>query len=385
MKKILLIHNKYRNIGGEDVAVQNEIKFLKKYYTVKVLYFDNVINRSSYIKQIISFFLNSNKESIRLTKIAIEDFQPDLVYVHNTWFKASVGIFKLLKKNNLQTFIKLHNFRYDCTRSYFIKNHLSQKETCPACGLRYRKFKIFNKYFENSYLKSLFAIIYGRAYFKVLTDNYFNLFVLTKFHRDYLFNLGIKKDNIYVLPNSIKITDKISATLGERYILYAGRISSEKGVEELIKTYLRIDDIGLKLKIIGDGPTLKKLINQYRNPNIEFLGELQNSKVIEIMEKASVVITATKLFEGQPTLLCEASSLGIPSIFPETGGIKEFFPDDYQLSFKLFDYIDLQQKLNLISNPQLFKKIGKENKKFLFNYLDENRLLGIFQKGIDGK
>ena len=127
MKKILLIHNKYRNIGGEDVAVQNEINFLKKHYNVKVLYFDNVINPSSYINQIISFLLNSNKESIRLTKIAIEEFQPDLVYVHNTWFKASVGIFKLLKKNNLQTFIKVHNFRYDCTKSYFIKNHLSQK------------------------------------------------------------------------------------------------------------------------------------------------------------------------------------------------------------------------------------------------------------------
>ncbi len=384
MKKILLIHNKYRNIGGEDVAVQNEINFLKKHYNVKVLYFDNVINPSSYINQIISFLLNSNKESIRLTKIAIEEFQPDLVYVHNTWFKASVGIFKLLKKNNLQTFIKVHNFRYDCTRSYFIKNHLSQKEACPACGLQYRKFKIFNKYFENSYLKSLFAIIYGRAYFKVLTDDFFNLFVLTKFHRDYLFSLGIKKDKVEVLPNSIKITDKTMATLGERFILYAGRISSEKGVEELIKTYLRMDNIGLKLKIIGDGPALKKLINQYKNVNIEFLGELQNSKVIEIMEKASVVITATKLYEGQPTLLCEASSLGIPSIFPETGGIKEFFPDDYQLSFKHFDYIDLEQKLNLISNPELLKKIGKENKKYLFNYLDENRLLEVFQKGIDG-
>ena len=99
MKKILIIHNKYSNIGGEDVAVQNEINFLKKYYDVKVLYFDNVIKPKSYIKQTISFLLNSNNESIKLTKIVIEDFQPDLVYVHNTWFKASVGIFKLLKKN----------------------------------------------------------------------------------------------------------------------------------------------------------------------------------------------------------------------------------------------------------------------------------------------
>ena len=384
MKKILIIHNKYRNIGGEDVAVQNEINFLKKYYDVKVLYFDNVIKPKSYIKQTISFLLNSNNESIKLTKIVIEDFQPDLVYVHNTWFKASVGIFKILKKNNIKNFIKIHNFRYDCTRSYFIKNHLKQNKICPACGLQFQKFKVFNKYFENSYLKSLFAIIYGKAYFKVLTDDYFNLFVLTEFHRDYLVSIGIKKDKIYVLPNSIQFTNKSLNESNERFILYAGRISSEKGVEEIIKTYLKNEDIGLKLKIIGQGPALQKLINKYKDQNIEFLGELQNSKVIEIMEKAMVVVTATKLFEGQPTLLCEASSLGVPSIFPETGGIKEFFPDQYQLSFKQFDYIELGQKFNLISDVELLKKIGKENNKYLFNYLDENRLLEIFQKGIDG-
>ena len=30
-------------------------------------------------------------------KKKIEEFEPNVVYVHNTWFKASVGIFKLLE------------------------------------------------------------------------------------------------------------------------------------------------------------------------------------------------------------------------------------------------------------------------------------------------
>ena len=29
MKKILVVHNKYQQLGGEDVAVENEIQFLK--------------------------------------------------------------------------------------------------------------------------------------------------------------------------------------------------------------------------------------------------------------------------------------------------------------------------------------------------------------------
>jgi len=30
MKKILVVHNKYRERGGEDIAVDNEINILKK-------------------------------------------------------------------------------------------------------------------------------------------------------------------------------------------------------------------------------------------------------------------------------------------------------------------------------------------------------------------
>ena len=35
MKKILVIHNKYREIGGEDIAVENELTLLKKLFIVK--------------------------------------------------------------------------------------------------------------------------------------------------------------------------------------------------------------------------------------------------------------------------------------------------------------------------------------------------------------
>ena len=43
MKKILVIHNRYKNIGGEDIAIKAEIQFLKKYYEVEILYYDNSI------------------------------------------------------------------------------------------------------------------------------------------------------------------------------------------------------------------------------------------------------------------------------------------------------------------------------------------------------
>ena len=41
MKKILVIHNRYQIIRGEDIAVTNEVELLKKYYEVRTVYFDN--------------------------------------------------------------------------------------------------------------------------------------------------------------------------------------------------------------------------------------------------------------------------------------------------------------------------------------------------------
>jgi len=92
------------------------------------------------------------------------------------------------------------------------------------------------------------------------------------------------------------------------------------------------------------------------------------------------VVTATKLLEGQPTLLCEASILGIPAIFPTTGGVSEFFPNNYRLSFKQYDYEDLFSKLNMLSDDNLLREIGKENKDYISSYLNDAKLIDKFEK-----
>ena len=89
-----------------------------------------------------------------------------------------------------------------------------------------------------------------------------------------------------------------------------------------------------------------------------------------------------KLFEGQPTVLCEASMLGAPSLFPDTGGISEFFPEDYDLSFKQFDYQDLTQKFVYASKNDL-SEYGSKNYEFLKSKLNEDSLIERFNLILD--
>ena len=378
MKKILVIHNRYLEKGGEDIAVNHEVELLKDKFNVKELYFDNEIN--NYLSQAFYFLINKNIKSISRLRNILNDYEPDLVYVHNTWFKASLGIFQELEKHNQNTVIKLHNFRYLCTNSLSIKNHLNGKRTCPACGMNKGK-KVFNKYFQNSYLKSLLVIYYGKKYFKIISSSKFKILVLTNFHKNYFIDKNIST-NVSVLNNFVSIIEEQEKDFDD-YMVYAGRISKEKGVKELIDAFKKAKLENMHLKIIGNGPQLQNLVDLHKSDkNIIFYGSLSNQETMKIISKANCIVTATKLWEGQPTLLCEASFFGKPSIFPNTGGISEFFPKNYGLMFEQNNYSDLITKLKLVENKDLMRKIGEKNKTYIQDYLNKIKILDKFEKSV---
>ena len=378
MQKLLIIHTKYRDRGGEDVAVENEVELLKKHFNVKTIYFSNEIE--NYFTQAIAFILNRNIKSDRKIINEIDSFDPDYIYIHNTWFKGSLGIFKIVNRYKIKTFLKIHNFRYDCTKSFFSKNHFLNDKICKACGLNSDSVGIFNKYFNFSFLRSLLVNYYGKKYFKILKDTDIKLLVLTDFHKKYLIDLNIPFEKIEIFSNFLPMKDLKINNTNEKFIVYAGRISEEKGVEELIKSFLKTNLHGLKLKLIGSGPMLKYLKDKYDDPRILYIGEIDNSEALKHIAESAAVVTATKLYEGQPTLLCEASSIGIPSIFPKSGGIEEFFPKNYKLSFDQFNYHSLEKKLQLILNQELMIKTGEENKVYISKYLSEDALVSKFRR-----
>lgn len=373
MEKLLIIHTRYIERGGEDIAVDNEVNFLKNFYNVEVLFFQNIRPRK--ISDILGLITSDNYQSKKILSEKINKFKPDFIIINNLWFKGSIGILKYCLKNNLNTSIKLHNYRYSCTRNYSSVKHLNGNKICPACGLEKTKVRVFNKYFQESIIKSLLAINFSRKFIKLLENKSLKILTLTNHHKNHLIDLGIDTSRIFLQPNPLSQDSKALNLQSKRLnqVVYAGRISHEKGLIQLLESWNKLEDNKCKLVLLGEGPLLKK-IKKYNSKNLEVKGYVNNSEVLQIISQSKAVVTATKLLEGQPTLLCEASILETPSLFPDAGGIKDFFPNNYKYTFKQYDYEDLFEKLKIIALNPYDTPQGKKNREHLFKLLDNNEL-----------
>ena len=121
MKKILIVHNEYKNFGGEDSVVKQEVELLSKHFEVQILKFSNKIN---FHENIFNLLLSKNNfvSYLKARKI-INKFNPDVAYIHNNWFAASNAIFKAFAKKNIKTIVKIHNFRVDCLNGIHYRNN----------------------------------------------------------------------------------------------------------------------------------------------------------------------------------------------------------------------------------------------------------------------
>ena len=376
LQRILVVNTKYRVFGGEDANIVDELRFLKNYFEVDYLEYNNADKIR--LSDLIGFFTLSNpiSNSRLLTKIKI--FKPDIVYIHNTWFKDGLGIFKICKKRNIKIIHKIHNYRFDCSRFFLSRNHLKHHQQCPACGVKKGNLGIYNKYFSESIIKSIIINFYSKKYFQILKRYPIKILVLSEFQKKYIDKLGIDNNKISIYSNPIDISLEEFSRYDSKSnsVIFAGRLVENKGIEEILKIWNKIETNNLILEIIGTTKDKNISFKKFETKKIKFLGQLDNSEVKKKIKSSRAVITATKLFEGQPRVLLEASSYGVPSIYPNFGGMSDFFPPNYMLSFIQFDYEDLEKKILMLHDSKLLSEESKAIKKHLIaNYTEELLLL----------
>jgi len=168
--------------------------------------------------------------------------------------------------------------------------------------------------------------------------------VVSKEAFDYYTSLGY---NVFQIPNAIDIS---SLTLSEdrRYekqIIFAGRLSREKGIDSLISIGKKLP-IDINLIILGVGPERQKiqdLVNTHTN--IHYLGYQNQEKTISLIQGSDVLIQPS-LNEGVSSTLLESMACKTPIVATNVGGNQELLENE-KTGFlveignntKMFDYI----------------------------------------------
>lgn len=377
MQKLLIFNTKYKKYGGEDANIKEEINFYKNFYEVDYL---EVKNSSFSLNSILALFtLNNLKVNIMLKK-SLNKFKPDFVYIHNTWFNSGLGIFRVLFKKNIVPIVKVHNFRFECGRYFLLKNHLKSKRVCEKCSKNRNSNLFFNKYFENSYLKSILLIFHSKKYFRILKESNIKIACLNSFQKNYLIDLGIDIAKLHILENPLPLPSSYQVYNPQsNFVIYAGAIEKNKGVFELCSAWKDKKIDGISLHIVGGGDQKEELQKNFESENIKFLGLLSNKDTLELIKKARAVITATKMYEVQPRLLNEASINSVPSIYPSFGGMDEYFPNGYDMSFKQYDYDSLKEKMDLLINENKLIDNSEKVNNFLSKKLSNESIIKKFR------
>ena len=160
----------------------------------------------------------------------------------------------------------------------------------------------------------------------------------------------------------------------EKYYLYFGRLSEEKGVITLLKAFQTID---AKLLIAGTGPIeefAKNFIISNKMDNVTLLGFVSGKDLKEIVGNAKAVILPSEWYENGPYSAIEALQMCRPIIGSNIGGIPELISQNGYL-FETGNPIDLREKIkrmDRLTNTEYELLKNNSYKIFLKNYTKEN-------------
>ena len=311
--KVLIIHNKYLQRGGEDTVVDLESKILSRSHVVEKYITSNESLPKSNIKAGITSIWNQKVYDDVRRHLKIH--KPDIIHIHNTFPYLSQSLYWGASSLGIPIIQTIHNYRSMCLNALLYRDGAP----CTLCigklpvqGVRFSCYR-GSKMASASMLMSSMIHKAMRSMDKV--DKFI---VLSEFSKQVHIKHGLNPKKIVVKYN---FSEDLGVGLGGDYALYVGRLTEEKGILELLEAWKTLGS-SIQLKIVGMGP-LEGVVKSNLPQGVEFLGQLERHDVINIMKSASFLITPSRWYEGMPMTVVEAMSTGTPAISPKHGVFEE--------------------------------------------------------------
>jgi glycosyltransferase involved in cell wall biosynthesis len=191
----------------------------------------------------------------------------------------------------------------------------------------------------------------------------------SQFVRDKFVEHGWDKSKFQVLQHFQKIHGvSEESTAKDAPMLYCGRLSAEKGVDDLLRSMQQVPH--LRLIIAGDGPQraeLQKLTATLGLANVQFTGHVGTAERDLLIAQSRFTVLPSHAYETMGKTILESYAEGRAVVASDTGSRRELVHDgETGLLYRTGDTTSLTAALGtLASQPELAERMGRAGRELV--------------------
>jgi glycosyltransferase involved in cell wall biosynthesis len=259
-------------------------------------------------------------EARRKISALLDEFQPDIVHIHNIYHQISPSILPEIKKRQIPVAMTVHDWKLICP-NYLLN---CEEPYCRKCTSGKYWHCLAKRCVKKSYLKSLLGAleVSFHRWLKIYEKNIDLFLAPSQFVKDILIQAHFPAEKIKVLPHFSHRRGLTSTKGREGYAVYFGRVSKEKNVDELIEIF---KDLPTQLVLAGNKDSDFEVPNY---PNIKYVGFKRASELEKIIQNSKFVVSASRLPETFGLIALEAIENNKPFLGYKVGAYPEIIKNN---------------------------------------------------------
>jgi glycosyltransferase involved in cell wall biosynthesis len=317
--RILLVHERYQQPGGEDAVAEAEAELLERngHCVFRYTRHNNELAENGVVETVSAGMSTvwASKSFQDLENI-IDQQKPDVAHFHNTFPLISPSAYYACARREVPVVQTLHNYRLVCPAATFLR----KGRVCEAClGKATAWRSVAHACYRGSRAASaaVTAMLAAHRALRTWHTKVDAYIALSEFARGKFVAGGLPRRRILVKPNFV-YPDPRPAPKNQRgqYGLFVGRLSEEKGLRALLAAWKRLSG-PIPLIIAGDGPMRAEIsaqISVLGLSDVTLLGNISREEVFRWMRGATFLVCPSHWFEGCPLVIVEAFACGVPVI-----------------------------------------------------------------------
>jgi glycosyltransferase involved in cell wall biosynthesis len=358
--KVLAVHNRYQQPGGEDQVFLAETTLLESYGHRVVRYSTHNDRVAGMNRLALAGNTLWNSSTYRELRALIRQERPHVAHFHNTFPLVSPAGYYAAKAEGVPVVQTLHNYRLLCPNALFFRDG----RVCEDCMGKVIPWPgVVHKCYRGSRAASglVTAMLTTHRVLRTWTEMVDAYVALTEFARRKFVEGGLPAEKMVVKPNFVYPDPGPGEGRGG-YALFVGRLSPEKGVGTLLAAWERLDR-QVPLKVVGDGPLREQVVEAPdRHPCVEYLGYRPAEEVHGLMKEASMLVFPSEWYETFGRVAAEAFATATPVIAADIGAVAELVEHGHTgLRFRPGDPEDLAAQVGwFLSHPEEHARMRRE-------------------------